>query len=468
VKILGDYLSMATRLPSAKCPQCGRTFVSKGALKQHVTALHSSVRPVRALRAPKASVSAGMNKISGSDIIAVVDFKTDHQVGKVLFRQELSPQVLSGTRLAAHSKLWNRWRPVSLKISVVTGSSTLVGGTYVMGWTASTNEQLSGTVASLQKVAAFKPSLETNLFSPAALAIPSGLSNQTHRWYECKSLENEDSCHGTFAMVVASRLQGLTGVTSVGMRIHLDWSVEFDSPEIPDDANVIGLYAPDDYTPYFTDSVSDWVSGTVLTLKHTQGGSVVPFAGLTTHVVYKLDPKAKLTYYEDSTKTGQVKYGALIWDYTVPGLAVFSSLEDAKEYARSGDSSKCLPYKKAGPFVTPENPAWFIEAPAVAASQVWRYAVEDGSSDKKIKKILDRLDNFGKELSSFKKEFKKVATSVVALSGCVNFPGTEVAGVNVYAIVDRMQALSSALDNLTWSSFEEAGSSKEPDEDCPF
>jgi hypothetical protein len=174
--------------------------------------------------------------------------------------------------------------------------------------------------------------------------------------------EPDDSDHGTLFAILMASLTTTTGHQT--FQVELDWSVEFSGPDIQSSGSEVEtIYADDSYTPYFTDSVNDWAGGLKLTLKHKEGGNVVPFEDARPGSIYMIDAKAKLNI-KTAASDLQAKYGVRIANYYSPGLAVFDTIEKAKKYAKSGDSNDCMDFKSAGDWVVPENPAWSLSSSA--------------------------------------------------------------------------------------------------------
>jgi hypothetical protein len=167
-------------------------------------------------------------------------------------------------------------------------------------------------------------------------------------------------------VALASALGNVTGDLTVS--VTLDWAVTFDGPDLESGGDEEEVQADEAFASYFTDSSSDWASGTKLTLKHREGGAPVPFPGLVPDVIYKLQTHAKLAYYkrneEDPNSVTLVKayitHGVRVRNYnTAPILAVFASESTARAYVRYGDDAYCLDFHQAGDFVVPPNPPWF-------------------------------------------------------------------------------------------------------------
>jgi hypothetical protein len=209
--------------------------------------------------------------------------------------------------------------------------------------------------AAVRRIATFKASQEAHVSKQIVMDIP---CDPSRRWYQLEGSEDSDKDHGMLAILLSAPIANLNG--EIAFSIHLRWSVLFDGPDIPEaEAGGDHIYADSSYTPYFTDSSNDWQGGKKLSLKATEGGSLVPFAEAEPGKLYVLDKKAQLQYYESSSKLSWIRYGVRARDFNqYPILAVFAEEAQAKAYIQTGDVANLLDYVSAGPWVTPSNPVW--------------------------------------------------------------------------------------------------------------
>lgn len=326
-------------------------------------------RGVRTAVGESAGRAGASRRVSGSDIVASVSVASATPAGAGILHASLNPRNFPGTRLYQESQLWTRWRPLSLRFRLVSSASPLVVGRMALGWHSDPRENFPTGEAGIIRMGTLRPHLTSHPSQPIEISVPSGIENTSQRWYVMDG-EASDADHGTLIALVMSALSASTG--SLTFQVELNWTVEFEGPDIQLGSKAqTTIYADDGYTPYFTDSVSDWASGTRLTLKHAAGGGVVPFPKAESGVVYKLDDSASLTYYKDTGSTkGNVKFAVRIANYYVPGLAMFEEESQAKAYLSGFDTSKVLEYKKAGDWVTPENPAWSATSSSSAFASV--------------------------------------------------------------------------------------------------
>jgi hypothetical protein len=317
-----------------------------------------------------AAMSNPTRLTQGSDILANISLSGDSKAGAGILKATLNPRSFPGTRIYQESLLWTRWRPLSLRVRLVSGATSLVIGRMALGWSADSRDIMPSGMAGIVKMGTLRPHMTTLLSQTCEIVIPSRRVDVSRQWY-LMSGEPDDSDHGTLFAILMASLSTTTGTQT--FQVELDWSVEFSGPDIQSTGSETEtIYADDSYTPFFTDSVNDWASGGRLTLKHKEGGGVVPFPDARPGSIYKLDSKAKLTYKISGKSDGRISYGVRIANYYVPGLAVFDTIEGAKKYASSGDSNDCLAYSSAGDWVTPENPAWSLSSSARFASVLTR------------------------------------------------------------------------------------------------
>lgn len=353
------------------CPQCQKSLVSKNALLQHVRAKHGggtatvpnpqSKRSGGSRRGNRNNAGSG-NKSqgrveSGVDILDTSTFKAGSLPGTLLFTLTLSVVELAGTRLAAVAGLWSRWRPKALSLQIIPSAGSTSSGSYIVGWSADPDYHLTTGDSAIRTVAAMVPSLQRHISSPLTFKIP---CDSLQKWYLVRGTVDGETSHGALFGVLAAAIGNLTADSSVSFSMRLNWTIEFSNPRLPEKEEAETIYAEDDYTPYFTDSISDWAGGKKLTLKAKEGGSAVPFPGALPGAVYKLDRKAKLPYYEGGS-VRYVNYAVRIPNYTTTAMAVFADLASAKKFAASGDSSNCMEYYAAGDWVKPNNPAWTMD-----------------------------------------------------------------------------------------------------------
>lgn len=241
-----------------------------------------------------------------------------------------------------------------LKVNIQTGANSTVSGAYVLGWVAESSLRLSSGVAAIRTVSAMKPVAMNNIYQKATLIVPPQTSQ---RWLFVNSKNDEDCDHGAVFVILSGAVGNLTADSKISFNINLDWVVEVDGRVTKPSITQEYIYAEDGYTPYFTDSSSDWAQSQKLTLKHKEGGSIVPFPTALEGVVYKFMGKT-LPYVLADGKTSEIKYGVKIFNHYSNGLAVFPTSLSASNYAKSKSDSDCVNFKTAGDFVSPYNPAW--------------------------------------------------------------------------------------------------------------
>lgn len=349
------------------CPIDKRRFATKAALAQHRNMVHApkAAPKVVAQRRgggrrrnarSRASACAG----SGLDTLDVsTQLSTTSKAGDLLLKIDLCPKYLVDTRFALEAKLWARWRPVELELTIMTSAGSMTSGAYVAGFTNDVTVSLkNSSVTNISIVSAYVPSVLNRIHTAATLKIP---CDTTQKWYLTEGKDDADSSHGTVFVVLASPIGNITADSKVNLMARLRWKVHFDGPIITAQSGEVAqtIYADAGWEGYHTTSNSNWIDGKYLGLKAHAGGEFCEFSQAVPGVVYQLDQQAKLTYVKaaDGSK-GAVRYGVLIANRPSKNLAVFADLAKAELYASSGDATHCLSYYGAGDPVSPDNPAW--------------------------------------------------------------------------------------------------------------
>lgn len=347
-----------------RCPIDGRSFATARALQQHRSASHSTSKKggKRTQGTPSGVPKMPMNQMkgifSGSDLIGSVVITENHKAGQLMMMWDINPMTLPTTRMSRLAQVYARWRPIKLHLEVVPGAGVFTPGAYSIGWVAEPgwNPGTGSTV--LGRIATLTPSLMSTFGAPKVLKIP---CDTTQKWYLTQGGVGIESDHGT----VVAALAALIGVAKVSINFMLNWTIEFDSPDIPLPEEDLEAYPDPDWIPIFTDSVSDWAQGKRLTFKHTQGGAVVPFHGLREQVVYQPAKGVKVTYKKGSTDTEVKWFSKMINEPLYSAAMVCHGSEaDAKAYQQTGNVDKVLEYSAAGEYVTPTFPEFVGKAVA--------------------------------------------------------------------------------------------------------
>lgn len=347
-----------------RCPVDGRQFATQAALRQHNLASHAQGSSPK----PKPMTGAGSRKglarrvkannnfngqnfmASGSDLIGTVTLKDSLAVGAVLLLWDVNPATLSETRLARMSQVFTRWRPRKLQVTIVPGAGVLTPGSYAVGWTADQRFEIGSAENRVQRIMTLKPNILGVFGTPKILSIP---CDTTQKWYLCDPNMGAESDHGAVVCVLAGKLGG----NNISINFRLEWTIEFNSPDIPATIEDLEIYPDPDYIPIFTDSVSDWASGKKLTFKHKEGGSVVPWIGIKERVIYK-PTKGVTIPYNNGTEEKNCEFFAKIVgsELYTSALACFADEAKAKAYITTGDVSNVLDFKAAGSYCTPSLP----------------------------------------------------------------------------------------------------------------
>ncbi|QKK35399.1 hypothetical protein [Erysiphe necator associated nodavirus 3] len=357
-----------------KCAVDGRLFATQAALKQHSATKHAvaAVRPNSSrntaggrrrksnrVSARTESLAKGINLhgqtavLSGSDLVGSITISDDTSVGTILVLWDCNPLNLETSRLHRFAAAFTRWRPHKLHFTCVPGAGVFTPGSYAMGWTGNPDFSIGTAGTRLARVSTLTPSLLSTFGQPKVLQIP---CDTAQKWYYCHSEDEGESDHGAVIAVLAARCGG----KNITLNFRLEWTIEFSAPDVPSQEQELETYPDPDYIPIFTDSTSDWAEGKKLTFKHKEGGSVVPFHGLKSNVVYRPAVGVEVPYYKADGTAGKVGFFAKIKDSPLypSGLACFETEAKAKAYIAKSDVTQILDYNKAGEYVTPVFPTF--------------------------------------------------------------------------------------------------------------
>lgn len=300
-------------------------------------------------RANMSVLSGQSNMVQGVDVIGVTQIEAKDQVGSVLLQFVVNPRLIVDTRLGRYSQLWARWRPVQLRLECATAAGMMVPGSYTVGWNADPSDRVPSRGTAVQHVSSLVCQKSSNIGRSVFLDVP---CSATQRWYTMRGDPADDS-HGVLLAV----LSGKVGVSAVSIIWKLHWKFLFNGPDNPVQVDDEFVEPESDYAGIFTDSVSDWAGGKKLTFKHATGGSVVPWEGIRSGVVYTVTAGVKIPYYNQNGTSVEAKWFSRINDAAYPsGLAVHDSQASAQAYQETSDISKVLDYYKAGDWATPNLP----------------------------------------------------------------------------------------------------------------
>lgn len=298
---------------------------------------------------------------SGVDLVSTMLLKEAQPVGSVVLNLPLGPASLAPSRWRNESALWSRWRPRSLRATVVGSGAATTFGSVCLAWCPDSTWVPTGNSSDYMRAAALRPSVTMRLHESKVLSIP---SDSATKWYYCDGLR-DISNHGCLIAVVASPPGGYTG--ACGVTVTLDWSVQFEGVEMPgESAAIADTIMPDSgWTNLFTTSDSSFDS-TILTFKMHSGGNMAPFSAAREDHVYVPSPGTRVMYYDRTGKLLAGKYFVKL-RFTTPGLGLVATRQDAADYISSADASKLLTYKLAGPVSTP-SVLRFIGSPVHVSS----------------------------------------------------------------------------------------------------
>jgi len=325
-----EVKQMMSRLPSQQPPPPTRTRKKKNRRKGDL-----------------ATTSPSSNRL------ATVTIPVTEAAGRVICALDLNPRKVSGTTWYTESLKWSNWKPLELEIEVVPSASATTSGSYLYGWSLDSSLDLVDGQSAIAVVSSLAHNGLAQIFKPIKMRIP---TETVQKYLFCSGMDRGDTDQGTFYVVLNSGIGNLTAGSNISFSVNLNvktlWKNRLALPStIP-----VFIYPDGGYENYFTDSSSNIAGGAFLTLKATEGGSPVPFPAAVQRAVYKFTGsslKYCLTGQTSATAAGIVTHAAPVWN--VPGgvLFVFKNEADATAYATTGNTSTCLPYVAAGPYVSP-------------------------------------------------------------------------------------------------------------------
>lgn len=189
----------------------------------------------------------------------------------------------------------------------------------------------------------------------------------TQKWYYLRGSEDKDVEYGKIFIAVVAPLSNVSNTSKTTLVVRMRWCFEFSYPDLPSastDNSEIFASAPN----YFSDSSSDWKEGKYLTFKWHEGGNIVEFPGAQAGTIYKVGANTSISYVTSSGTTATTKFAVCVKETTESGLPMLAPMKDlatAQAWAKNQADQYFLPYKSAGPWVTPENPPWHPQSSSV-------------------------------------------------------------------------------------------------------
>lgn len=290
------------------------------------------------------------NCFDGNDLISSVTVPADAKSGLVIARVDICPSKFPGTSLWRQAQLYANWKPArKLKIVVQPSAGTTTSGSYIMGWTMDSRLDIPSGDNAVRTVATFEKRQTGKIYEKKELSIP---LKTVQALLFCDA-SKEDSDQGTFYLVLSSGIGNLTAGSVVSFNIYIDYDVDFENRLATPDTSDSFIYPDSGYESYFTDN-GDGVEK--LSLKHTEGGALVPFHQALPEAVYQFVGNS-LKYCKERetsvTATGIITNAVRIRGRSDGALYVFENSTKAKAYADSGDEDNCIKYEAAGPRVDP-------------------------------------------------------------------------------------------------------------------
>lgn len=321
-------------------------------LAQHPNGPKPRQGPKRKTRVGGSNSGRLNNGSRGNDVLTSISLSANSESGKVLMNRPFGPSSFGGTRLNAESKLWARWKPRSLKVTVMGAGASTTYGSVLVGWVADPTYNIRKGPMSINLVGAMKPHIQVKLNSTGVMIIPPQASRL---WYDVESSMEENNSHGSLVMVTGSDCGGWTGALSI--TISLDWMIDFNGQEIPyvSQPDSVDIHPDSGWYDIHTTSDGSWNAGR-LTFKMHAGGEMVPFSSAIAGVVYGPESGVTVPYVKEDLSVGRASFFSLIQGYFQPGLVLHATYADAIAYIQSGDPTKILPYFGGAQNVTPSVP----------------------------------------------------------------------------------------------------------------
>lgn len=290
------------------------------------------------------------NCFDGNDLISSIDVPATAKSGTVIARVDICPSKFPGTSLWRQAQLYANWKPArKLKIVVQPSAGTTTSGSYIMGWTMDSGLDIPSGDNAVRTVATFERRQTAKIYEKKELNIPL----KTVQALLFTDSSKEDSDQGSFYLVLSSGIGNLTPGSVVSFNIYIDYDIDFENRLATPDTSSSFIYPDPGYENYFTDN-GDGV--TKLSLKHAEGGALVPFHQSIPEAVYEfvgVSLKYAKTGQTSSNATGVVTHAVRIRGRSDGALYVFDSFIKAKAYASTGDEDNCLVRIAAGPWVLP-------------------------------------------------------------------------------------------------------------------
>lgn len=325
------------------CNLCNKSFATQEALKQHRGSVHSGARP-------KQGAVNTSSHLSGVDLVSTVVVTSQMQVGAELLLVPVRPALFEGTRWAALSAPWGRWRPRSLRLEVTSSAPTTIGGQYLVGWTSTSPKPFVGLHGEdvVRSAMSVQSARTADIHKSVSFVLP---AEMPVKWYEKSA--GSDHVHGVIFMYLVSPVVGSVQ-GSVQLIIKLHWSCEYELP-------VLSTVTPS--SVFNMDHVAANTEGFVyLTYRNSFTGGL--------NGKYVCHPKVQGQYlhlygakrgyiYKIVGEPLTVSASGLSFEYYVrprsgndsisqPAMLAAESLEGARRYLSEGDLSGLASYQEEG------------------------------------------------------------------------------------------------------------------------
>lgn len=306
-------------------------------------------------RPQRPQATAGVHITSGTDLIHVkaIDLTNNNSVtmGDVVMDFGINPRHFIGSRLCQESNLWSRWKPVSLKVRAVPSATSLVAGSYVMGWSANPSESFRNGILAIQKTSSLVPNRAGHISTALEFNVPLETSR---KWYMCQG-PPDDSSHGKLVAVLTAPISGYNQ-GKIGLSFYLDWKIAFEGPDFPEEiVDVVG-----DSVCSTGQKSSGSTNGKIILWVTGGSGGRFTASGMKRNTLYRIGTNAeKILYYTSSTDTdpsGKAKYFMMLRSSDDPDgwVHVITDLDKAILYIDGGalDITMMPKFFKDGPTTT--------------------------------------------------------------------------------------------------------------------
>jgi len=219
---------MESKTKHIKCRVCQRKFKSENALSAHSQMKHagagrrSTLRPPpKGVAIPTVVVGPQQQRIrrSGMDRMATITSLKNRPSGEILLELPISAQ--TGVSFREQARLFQKFRPRSLRITVAPQTPTTASGGYVVAFVADPADKyfsLGSPAEKLEYLSANTGSVTTNIYQSSEMPL-----QFQRKWYYCSpSEEIREYEVGTVVIMIDTPVSA-----EGGMSVVMHWDCEF-------------------------------------------------------------------------------------------------------------------------------------------------------------------------------------------------------------------------------------------------